>query len=306
LLCERALILATALALDRLGEPPAAWHPVGWIGRLIDALIRHAPDRPRLQLWYGGLIAFAPTALAGLAMGWIDDLASHAPWPIRVLVRAAALSWTFSLAGLEEAARTVAADLDSGHMEAARISVRSLVSRPTAELEDTEIAAAAIESLAENASDSVIAPLLWWSIGGPTAAAAYRAINTADAMVGYHGRYELLGRFSARLDDAVNFVPARLTGLALCVISRRSAALRMMRRDHGRTESPNAGWPMAAMAGALDRRLAKSGHYVLGHPAPAPSPADILRAVGLVHRAVAMTLPLLCLPGRHGQAGSFK
>jgi adenosylcobinamide-phosphate synthase len=162
-------------------------------------------------------------------------------------------------------------------------------------LSSEEIAAAAVESLAENSSDSVIAPLFWWNVAGPTAAAVYRAINTADAMVGYHGRYELLGRASARLDDAVNLIPARLTGLALCVASMRRRSLRTMLREHGRTESPNAGWPMSAMAGALRRRLTKPGHYVLAAQAPPPTYRDIEHAVTIVRRTVAFTAPLLCL-----------
>jgi adenosylcobinamide-phosphate synthase len=292
---ERALILGVAVALDRLGEPPTAWHPVGWIGRLIAALTRFAPSRPRSQLWYGAALALIPAVLAGLIMHWLERATSDLPQPLRIVIRATALTWTFSLAGLERAARAVAVDLESRPIDVARASVRTLVSRPTADLSSEEIAAAVIESLAENASDSVVAPLLWWAIAGPAAAAAYRAINTADAMVGYHGRYELLGRASARLDDAVNLVPACLTGLALCSASLQPSAIGVMLRDHARTESPNAGWPMSAMAGALGLRLTKPGHYVLGSPAAAPEPGDIARAIRLVRRMVALVLPLLCL-----------
>jgi adenosylcobinamide-phosphate synthase len=294
-------VLAAALALDRLGEPPTAWHPVGWIGAVISALTRRAPNDRAFQLWYGLLITLVPAALAGMAMRRLEKLASHAPWPIRVVIRGAFLSWTFSLAGLETAARRVAMDLESRPIDAARASIRSLVSRPSAALDGPEIAAAAIESLAENASDSVVAPLFWWSLGGSAAAAAYRAINTADAMVGYHGRYDRLGRFSARLDDAVNLIPARMTGVALCVAGLGSGGYRMMLRDHGRTESPNAGWPMSAMAGVLNRQLAKPGHYVLGGPAPKPEPGDIERAIRLMRTAVALTLPFLCLVARRAQ-----
>jgi len=292
---ERVFILITALALDRLGEPPTRWHPVGWIGKLIAVLTRYAPASPVTQLWYGVAIATLPAVLAGLVIYRVDRIARLAPWPLRILIRGAALSWTFSLAGLERAAREVAIDLESAGLDAARQSVRSLVSRPTTSLNADEIAAAAVESLAENASDSIIAPLFWWSIAGPAAAAAYRAINTADAMVGYHGRYEMLGRVSARLDDAVNLVPARLTGLALCAASLSLRSLTTMLREHGRTESPNAGWPMSAMAGGLHRRLTKPGHYVLTAQAPPPAPGDIERAISIVRRAAALMAPLLCL-----------
>ena len=303
---DRVLVLAAAVALDRLGEPPTACHPVGWIGKLIAALNRHAPSGGQQQLWYGIAIAVAPAALAGVITYLLDALAQRAPWPIRIILRGATLSWTFSLTGLERAAQAVATDLEQNRIPAARSSVRSLVSRSTTDLSAGEIAAAAIESVAENASDSVIAPLFWWSVLGPAAAGAYRAINTADAMVGYHGRYELLGRASARLDDAVNFVPARLTGLAVCVASLQPRSLRTMLRDHVRTESPNAGWPMSAMAGALKRRLAKPGHYVLGNPAPPPVSGDIERAISIVRRAIGLTLPLLCLELRRNREASLE
>jgi adenosylcobinamide-phosphate synthase len=250
------------------------------------------------QLWYGVVIATLPAVLVGAVIDHLDRITRLAPWPLRILVRGAVLSWTFSLAGLERAARDVATDLESPGIDAARQSVRSLVSRPTTNLTTDEIPAAAVESLAENASDSVIAPLLWWSIGGPAAAAVYRAINTADAMVGYHGRYEMLGRASARLDDAVNLIPARLSGLALCAASLRPRSLSTMLAEHGRTESPNAGWPMAAMAGALHRRLVKPGHYVLAAQAPAPNPRDIRHAIAIVRRATALMAPLFCLEMR--------
>jgi adenosylcobinamide-phosphate synthase len=296
---EHLLVLGVALALDRLGELPTAWHPVGWIGILIAGLTRRAPHGSPSQFWYGVFIALVPAMLSGLIVEVLDRVAGRATSPIRVVLRGLLLSWTFSLQGLERAARAVEDDLRGEELDKARDHVRALVSRPTTTLASAQIAAAAIESLAENASDSVIAPLLWWRVGGPAAAAVYRAINTADAMVGYHGRYELLGRASARADDIVNLLPARLTGVAICLSSPGSAAFATMRQDHGRTESPNAGWPIAAMAGGLTRRLTKVGHYSLGQTYVEPNAHDIGRAVKVMRRAVAMVLPVLCLiPGR--------
>jgi adenosylcobinamide-phosphate synthase len=296
---ERVLILFAALAFDRLGEPPTKWHPVGWLGATVAWLTQRSPERPALQLPYGTIIVFVPTLIAALASGLIDVLIARLDWRARIFLRGLALSWTFSLRGLDTAAQAVANDLHSGSIDDARTSVRSLVSRPSDGLRPSELAAAAIESVAENASDSVVAPLFWWSIAGPAGAGAYRAINTADAMVGYHGRYEHLGRVPARLDDLVNLIPARLTGVAVCISSGELRSLRMMMKDHGRTESPNAGWPMSAMAGALNRRLSKPGHYVLASESPQPTADDILRAIRVMRRAVALTLaPLSLLSGR--------
>jgi len=145
-----------------------------------------------------------------------------------------------------------------------------LVSRDTATLSATQVSAATIESVAENLSDSVVAPLLYYAVGGLPAAFGYRFANTADAMVGYRDEvYEWLGKAPARLDDLFNLVPARLAAaliVAAAPLTGESAgrAWRIWRRDAGKTASPNAGHPMSAMAGALDVELEKVGHYRLG------------------------------------------
>ena len=177
--------------------------------------------------------------------------------------------------------------LDAGDLPAARAgAARDLVSRDTSELDASELSGAAIQSLAENLSDSVVAPLLAYAAGGLPAAAAYRALNTADAMWGYRTP-ELLyrGRAAARADDVANLIPARLT--ALCIAARSPhprAALRIALRDHALAPSPNGGWPMAAMAGGLGVRLAKRGSYDLNArralPSGRPTSARALEVVG--------------------------
>ena len=168
----------------------------------------------------------------------------------------------------------------------------ALVSRPTSDLSAQEIASAAIESLAENLCDSYVAPLFFYRVAGLPGALAYRAVNTADAMVGYHGRYEHVGKAAARLDDLLNLLPARLSAAALvagAAITRDAAtrAGRVAVREHARAASPNAGWPMAAAAGALGVRLAKGDHYAFGGDRD-PRPADIARARRLVAVAAAL------------------
>jgi adenosylcobinamide-phosphate synthase len=139
--------------------------------------------------------------------------------------------------------------------------------------------------VAENTTDSFIAPWLAFALFGLPGAVAYRAINTLDSMIGYHGKYEYLGKASARLDDLVNLIPARLSALLLVVGSailpgqKVSRAWRIMWRDHRRTESPNAGWTMSGMAGALGVALEKVGHYRLGDPMRPLEPQDITRAI---------------------------
>jgi adenosylcobinamide-phosphate synthase len=179
--------------------------------------------------------------------------------------------------------RGVEADLRAGDLAAARARAgRDLVSRPTADLRADEVASAAIESAAENLVDSVAAPVLAYAAGGLPAVWAYRAVNTADAMWGYRTvRYERFGKAAARLDDLVNLAPARLGAAALvagAVLAGEDChgAARTAWTQHRRTASPNAGWPMAAMAGALGIGLAKRGAYRLGD-GPLPSSSDAIR-----------------------------
>lgn len=203
------------------------------------------------------------------------------------------LKSTFSVRGLFRAAEAVRQPLAAGDIPLARGQLRALVSRDVANLDEQLIAAAAVESLAENASDSLVAPLFYFVVFGVPGALAYRVINTFDAMVGYHGKYEYLGKAAARLDDLGNLVPARLTALLLVVAvalrgGRAARAWSAIRRYRGVTESPNAGWPMSAMAGALGVSLEKVGHYRLGDGPALPNAESIRQAGRLTGTAVVL------------------
>jgi adenosylcobinamide-phosphate synthase len=193
--------------------------------------------------------------------------------------------------GLWRAAAGIATRLERGDLTGARTALGfHLVSRPTADLGEGDVAAAAVESVAENLTDSIVAPALMYLLFGLPGAALYRAVNTADAMIGYReGALEHFGKLAARLDDALNLIPARVAALALIVAAALTRAApahawSIMWRDHARTASPNAGWTMSAMAGALDVRLVKRDMYALGDGA-LPTPRDVRRS--LVVMAVA-------------------
>jgi adenosylcobinamide-phosphate synthase len=186
-----------------------------------------------------------------------------------VVVGAALLKSTFSLRGLRQAAIDIKRLLVKKRLGEARFELRSLASRDTGGLSKPLLVSAAVESVAENTSDSFIAPLFYFLLLGIPGAIAYRVVNTMDAMVGYHGKYEYSGKFASRLDDILNFIPARLTALLLVLatfLSGRNGGTswQIARSEHSKTESPNAGWPMAAVAGALNVQLEKVGHYKLG------------------------------------------
>lgn len=271
-LAPSAGVLVAALAVDLLaGEPPSAVHPVAWMGRAVSLLEPAGLRlRPRGQLLAGLLVAIAipaAFAIAGLLL-----LSAAAPWPaLELLLGVALLKPMFALRELGRAGMRVRDSLAAGRIEQARLDLRGLCSRDAARLDPPLVVAGTVESLAENLSDSVVAPLFYYALLGLPGAVFYRAANTLDAMIGYHGRYEHLGKAAARLDDVLNFVPARLAALSLLLagaLGGRDPARgwRVLRRDGGRTESPNAGRPMAAMAGLLGVELEKPGHYRLGEP----------------------------------------
>jgi len=280
-----------ALLLDLLlGDPPNRYHPVAWMGQGIAAAQRWAPRRGHLaRLAYGALIAVGGAGLVAGIGRRLERAIARLPRPWRWLAVAGVLKTTLSLRGLAAAADEVREALEADDLPEARRRLSwHLVSRDTATLDASQVAAAAIESVAENASDGVVAPLLYYALGGLPAVLAYRFVNTADAMLGYRDPdHEWLGKVPARLDDLANLLPARLTALLLVGAAALAgedprSAWRVWRRDAHRTASPNAGHPMSAMAGALGVELEKVGHYRLGEGLAAPQPGDIRRAVRLV------------------------
>ena len=299
--------VAGAFAADRLlGEWPNAVHPVVWMGKTIALLERSVPPwGPRGKLVAGGVIAIVvPTAFAA---GSAVVLAASRPYPIlQFFLAIALLKSTFALKALSAAAIDVERALEQGSIERARHGLRSLCSRDPSALERSELVAATIESVAENASDSFVAPLFYYALFGIPGAIFYRAVNTLDAMIGYHGKYEYLGKASARLDDAMNFIPARLTACLLLVAGwARGRRLRggwsVWRRDAHRTESPNAGRPMAVMAGLLGVQLEKAGHYRLGDPLEPLEVGKIREACGVLAVAALMgaSMTLFLIGARH-------
>lgn len=290
---EKGATLLVALGIDMLGEPPLALHPVVWYGRLIRWLERRAPENPTRQLIYGAfmLILAAPAALLPALLIRYSAIRlrrySMADRVLSVLIEGIALKPFFALKMLVDAGKLVRCALDRQDLPAAREALQQLVSRDRSQLSTELVVAATIESLAENVSDSVTAPLFYYTLFGLPGAALYRLCNTFDSMIGYHGKYEYLGKAAARLDDLLNYVPSRLSALLIIVLAplfggQRRTAWRIWRRDAGKTESPNAGQPMAAMAGALDVRLEKVEHYVLGDAHKVLTAQDIRRAERMV------------------------
>ncbi len=265
------LILLLALVIDQaVGEPPNAFHPVVWMGRLISLLTKWNGGRSRiLQFLYGMLVSLFTIGLFAVlvyfGLRYLKDISMLA----YVIVGALVFKTTFSLKEFRKAALRVKVCLVKNKLPEARFEMRALVGRQTTHLESDQLVSATVESVAENTCDSFVAPLLLFLLLGIPGAIGYRVINTLDNMLGFRGKYEYLGKFAARLDDVVNFIPARITALLIVLASwvcRKNTAnsWHIMWRDHRKTLGPNGGWTMAAMAGALDARLEKVGYYRLG------------------------------------------
>lgn len=308
---ERYLTLLLALLFDLLlGDPPNRLHPVAWMGTAIAAAKKRAPESDGTQAGekrrfrYGVGIAAGGLLLSASVGGCLLNILNRLPLPLRIPLKAIVLKLFFSLGGLINAAESVEKPLQAGNLDEARHQLSwHLVSRDTSTLSESQVAAAAIESVAENASDSIVAPLFYFMIGGLPAAMAYRFSNTADAMLGYRDAlHEWLGKAPARIDDLLNLIPARLTAATFVIAAfvfepngsdNGPRAWRTWRRDGGQTPSPNAGQPMSAAAGALGVQLDKEGHYSLGSGLAAATPADIGRSVNLLKVMTALFVVLL-------------
>ncbi len=286
--------LALAVLFDlAIGEPPAPLHPVVWMGKVIGLLDKVSPRAGKAaQFLFGLLIAMGVPAMFGAGAFFLLHDVTYAAF---VLVGFWLVKSTFAVKALADSARAVQKGLESDDITSARDKLKSLVSRDRSSLTQEQSAGAAVESVAENSTDSFVAPLFYFALFGIVGAIVYRAINTADSMIGYHGKYEYLGKAAARLDDAANYIPARLAGLLMILASalaRKNAgeARRVMLRDHALTSSPNAGWTMSAMAGSLGVRLEKDGQYVLNGNAPEPSAKNIGDSILLMHMVFVLML----------------
>ena len=308
---EDLAILGLAVVLDlAVGELPVRLHPTVWIGRTVAFAERLAPRNGWAGVLAGGLLAIVVAGLwvaaayfAAQGLRGLHDVAY-------VLVGALLLKTTFAVRMLHQVAARMRGLLARGDIAQARDTLRSLVSRDASGLSPEQAAAATVESVSENMADSFLGPWLFFALFGLPGAVAYRAINTLDSMIGYRGEYEHLGKVSARLDDLVNLVPARLAGLLVVVGSiilpgqRAHGAWRIMWRDHSRTQSPNAGWAMSGMAGALGVELEKTGHYRLGDSTRPVNTHDITQALRSMYLVAALGLAAV-LAVAYGRAVLF-
>lgn len=286
---------------DRIG------HPVGWIGAMISTLDKRWNDQnasPQVRRRSGAAAALLVIAISS---GCALLIAAALPGGIIGALLTGILAAPFLASrSLYDHVNAVARPLGSGDLDGARRAVSMIVGRDPKVLDASGIARAAIESLAENTSDGITAPLFWGLIFGLPGLVGYKALNTLDSMIGYRTpRHEDFGRFAARLDDVANLIPARLTALLMALVSGRpGAVMTQVLADASKHRSPNAGWPETAMASAINVRLSGPRAYAAGiesYPwlngdAPDPGAGSIISALDLFRRtilAIALLVALL-------------
>ncbi|PWR72261.1 adenosylcobinamide-phosphate synthase CbiB [Methanospirillum lacunae] len=291
------LVLILSLFVDRaLGDPHSRFHPVAMIGSFIGWWGQPLRWSPALQR-SAGVVFWIITVVIFTVPFYFFSL--YASWFLMLLVGPFLLKICFALRSLEEHAAAVAAATSP---DAGREKVQMLVSRDTSALTDEQILSAAYESVAENLNDSIIAPLFYFMIFGLPGAAFYRAANTMDAMLGYTDERVRIGWFSARMDDILSYIPARITGLVLIVYfffkRRLSPAFRILRRDRRLRPGFNGGIPMSLIAGGTGVMFEKPGKYRIGDPeqqlrVAGPEIISAVRGSTLIFAIVASTASVL-------------
>jgi adenosylcobinamide-phosphate synthase len=316
---EQAALLILAFGLDALlGEPRWLPHPVRVIGRIVakgEHWLRRDPSSPARDFCGGCGITLGVTLSTYCGTTWLLWMLSEISWWLGQTATVVLGSLCLARRSLHEHAQAVLQPLRSGELEQARAMLARMVSRETVDLPETAVIRGTVESVAENSSDGVIAPLLYLALGGVPLALAYKAVNTLDSMLGYRvGRYEYIGKAAARLDDLANFVPARVTALALVAAAwilrchdtayDGRNAWRITVRDGYKHASPNAGYPEAAVAGALGIQLGGPSRYwgkvieksTLGDALQPLRPEHIMRSLRLLDMASVFTLAI-CVGG---------
>jgi len=299
---SRLAILILALVFDLLiGEPPERIHPTVIIGKTIERLRK--VDAKSYARLYGSLLASALVLSAAVLAYLLLEVTRTQVGQIAYLILGGLiLKTSFAIRSMSLHIRPVMEALKKGDLHSARATLSKIVRRDTEQLDSGLCSSATIESIAEGTVDGIISPLFYFFLLGVPGAVAFRAMNTLDSMVGYKDEpYTKLGWFSAKLDTIANYIPARLTGaimIAVGAIMGRDwrSSLSILRREHGLTESVNAGWPMSAMAGVIGVQLQKKGSYQLGGQLRLPNYRDISPALQIMELTTVVFLVVATVP----------
>ena len=273
MIVESILVVAFALGIDfAVGDPKNKYHPTAWIGKLIAKLTTSAKNSEKI----GGIfLVLAVVAIVSLSLIALDatinlitvDVVSLI---ISIVLGAILLKTTIAIRGMEKHAIAVVTSIEQNDIEKARDNLALIVKRNTKNLDKNHVLSGVLESVSENTVDGITGPLFYYGLFGLPGAFVYRAVNTIDSMIGYKNSiFKNVGWFGANCDKVLNYLPSRLTALVM-VLSAKIIGIdwknsyQILLRDGSKTESPNAGYPMAALAGALQTKFEKIDHYSLG------------------------------------------
>ena len=302
---QELLILFLALGIDIIfGEPPEKFHPTVWMGKVSRRLSSSIQiGSPRSELVQGSFLAIIVIAIFSIASLAIIEISRLILGLLAyILCSAIILKTTFAIKSLRNHVLPILYAIQEGSTEKARMPLQKVVRRDVNRLDEQQIISAAVETVAEGLVDGIASPLFYFGIFGVSGAVAYRAINTLDSMVGYRERrYEYVGKFSAKMDTIANFIPARLVAFLIIVsaaILREDwqNAWRILKRDHAKTQSVNAGWSMAAVAGALNVQLEKPQYYILGDRRASMTAVHMAKALRIMYVATTLFVVLIILP----------
>lgn len=297
-------VVASALMIDlTVGEPPERIHLTVWMGRLISWLFSRVPSDGGIEKLWGVILGASTIAIFTVPV-WIllNYLELQTNIVICVASSAVLLKPTIALKSLGRHVIPIAVSIREKNLEEARRLTQRIVGRNTKPLDLQHLISATVESIAEASVDGVTSPLFYFSLFGVPGAVAYRTVNTLDSMVGYQTpRYINVGRFSAKLDALVNYVPARLTGMLMIIAcwlcdENWKSAFKTLKKDRTKTGSLNRGWTLAVMAGALDVQLEKIGSYALGFPKMPLSTEHIRRALRVVRATIFLFVFFVVIP----------
>ncbi|MGY5152499.1 MAG: cobalamin biosynthesis protein [Candidatus Nitrosopumilus sp. bin_6a] len=294
MIVESLLVISAALLLDfKFGDPKNKYHPTAWIGSFLAKLTLVAKNENSTLEKFGGICVIMITSFIVILLLFTLDIGislitvDYVSLIISVIISALLLKSTIAIHGMQKHAESVIQFLDEKNLDMARNNLSMIVKRNTTDLDKNHIISGVLESISENTVDGITGPMFYYAFFGLPGAFVYRVINTADSMIGYKTDiFRNIGWFAATCDSILNYIPSRLTGLIMII----SAAIlqnnwkesyKIMIRDGKKTESPNAGYPMAALAGALETKFEKINHYKLGQ-------GEITLTKDHVHSAIAI------------------
>ena len=277
MIIESILVVGFAILLDfKFGDPKNKYHPTAWIGTLIAKLTPIAKNEHSILEKLGGVCVVIIASAIVIFLLFVLDIGislitiDYVSLIVTVIVGGLLLKTTIAIHGMEKHAISVLESIDENNLDLARNHLSMIVKRNTKNLDKNHILSGVLESISENTVDGITGPLFFYSLFGLPGAFVYRVVNTADSMIGYRTSiFKNVGWFAATCDSILNYIPSRLTGLIMIISSailqnNWKESYKVMIRDGKKTESPNAGYPMAALAGALETRFEKINHYKLG------------------------------------------